>query len=101
MKLLIVDEIGAVAQEYGAVTAQVDGMDIEAATLKVVIPGEGDAPDPVTIAGDWTADELRCLVMTAGELWDNIPRARAGEYLSERQLAMLHKANATYRVDAL
>jgi hypothetical protein len=40
MKLLLVDENGAIMQEYGDVTAQADGIDIEAGTLKVVIPGE-------------------------------------------------------------
>lgn len=50
MKLLIVDDSGAVAQEYGAVTAQADGISIECETLKVCIPGEVDD----TIADEYT-----------------------------------------------
>jgi hypothetical protein len=42
MKLLMVDESGAVVQEYAGVTAQVDGHDIDGGTVKVVIPGEAD-----------------------------------------------------------
>jgi hypothetical protein len=55
-----------------------------------------DEPTPVTVPGAWPADELRALVMTAGELWDNIDRTRAGEYLSLRQMEVLDKAHAAY-----
>lgn len=49
VKLLMVDENGDIVQEYGDVTAQLDGMDIQSEAgsgaenvLKVVIPGEMD-----------------------------------------------------------
>lgn len=38
MRLLMVDEDGGVVQEYGGVTAQADGIDLEAGVIKVVIP---------------------------------------------------------------
>jgi hypothetical protein len=44
----------------------------------------------------FTADELRALVMSAGELWDNIDRNRAGEYLSGWQQTVLSQAHALY-----
>lgn len=42
MRLLMIDESGAVMQEYEGVTAQIDGIDIDGHTVKVVIPGEAD-----------------------------------------------------------
>lgn len=44
MRLLMVDEDGAVMQEYEGVTAQVDGTGIDGGVVKVVIPGEGWEP---------------------------------------------------------
>jgi len=42
MKLLMVDGDGAIMQEYGDVTAQADGMELECKTLMVRIPHEED-----------------------------------------------------------
>lgn len=40
MKLLITGTDGAIAQEYGGVHAQIDGIPISGAVITVVIPGE-------------------------------------------------------------
>jgi hypothetical protein len=42
MRFLMVDETGAIMQEYGCVTAYADGVNIGAVTLKVTIPGENE-----------------------------------------------------------
>jgi hypothetical protein len=42
MRLLMVDGDGAVMQEYGNVTAQLDGTEVEGRALIVRIPGEED-----------------------------------------------------------
>lgn len=44
----------------------------------------------------FTSDELRCLVASAAELWDNTDRERAGDYLSQRQQEVLDKAYALW-----
>ncbi len=38
MRLLLVDEDGRIAREYVGVTAQVDGIDVDATVIMVVIP---------------------------------------------------------------
>ena len=43
MKLLMVDGDGAVMQEYGDVTAQIDGGELSGDTLMVRIPHETEA----------------------------------------------------------
>ena len=45
MRLLMVDEDGCVVQEYAGVTAQIDGMAINADVIKILIPGEGDTDE--------------------------------------------------------
>jgi hypothetical protein len=53
------------------------------------------APEPAEDE-PFTSDELRCLVASAAELWDNIDRERAGDYLSQRQQEVLDKAYALW-----
>jgi hypothetical protein len=45
------------------------------------------------------ADELRALVTSAAELWDNIDRERANDYLSTMQVAALDKALRLYHAE--
>lgn len=42
MQLVMVDDDGATVQEYGAVTGNLDGTELDGDVLTVRIPGEGD-----------------------------------------------------------
>jgi hypothetical protein len=68
MKLLMVDCDGAIMQEYGDVTAQVDGMELGGAALMVRIPGEGDGEgsgqDVIVIR--FTAADVRSIARDRG-----------------------------------
>jgi hypothetical protein len=99
------DEHGDQLYEY--ITYQISDAEFGVVLAAVTFPSRDAAAEDakeasaVTTAGGWTADELRALVMAAGELWDNVDHERAGDYLTVWQLSVLDKANTTYRVDAL
>jgi hypothetical protein len=100
----MVDGSGAIAQEYGDVAVQVDGMDIEGETLKVVIPGEADyIPTVAATGGEPTAeraaqeragDRERQVAALAGTFYMELDDWLEDEFANGRPMSAIVRAFA-------